>query len=927
MLAPSFRDWWPLSKKRRAARAAASALRTGSTNDAGSDAGRDAQLDATGADSHVAESGGAQQAKRNVAAVPSAPRAAGSAKSLHAESTPAAPKKGAAAPQESLSPAEELLIDFLAGHSIDEDSAFESLCAQRAEHASELRALRAHWIELDRVLGARSGPDAPPAGPAAPSVASPGLAARSAPTAGSDVSFDDVLARLSSHSALESRYRVEGEVARGGMGVVYKAWDADLRRHVAMKVLRDERVSVARLSTLQRDRTLARFLEEAQITGQLEHPGIVPVHEIGVDRDGRVFFTMPLVRGRELRDIFELARDRLQGWSVNRVLAVFVKVCEAVAFAHSKGVVHRDLKPSNVMVGVFGEAYVMDWGLARIVDQLRRATGGPGRDAWIETDLRAKLESTPNSPFLTRDGAVIGTPAYMAPEQALGRVQQIGPRSDVYAIGAMLYQLLTGSMPYANTTARLTPQSLLAARLRGPPTPIDELAPDTPPELVAICAKAMAEAPGERYATALELAEDLEAFLGRRPVSAIEPSLGYVVRLAIARNRKAAAAVAAGACLCAGLVARDVWKTHAAAARDAMQVERLGDANERIQRDADLSEAKLLMAEERDLFPATPQRAQAMRDWLARASGVLARAVERRSNANLAGLEAPIGDEFTLFAQLGSYVAVVRDRLALADTLVARTVRARQADWDEAIASITASPAYGGLLLEPQVGLVPLQQNPVSGLWEFWVADTGVEPRIVDAATGALELAPDSALVLVLLPGGEAKLGAPRNDIGRNLAHPPKRDGSVLVDDEDERTVTLAPFFLGKTEVPQSVWLRVMGENPSRFASDELCKFEPWTPLLPVESVSWNAAVEFGRRADFTLPTEAQWEYAAHCGGLEPFAFGPGDDMLSLLGRENLNDSLANTSARPIFPAALLSGDWADMYWSVSPVMTFAANA
>src|SRR5262245_30873177 len=174
-----------------------------------------------------------------------------------------------------------------------------------------------------------------------------------------------ILRRLRAHGSKESRYQKRGEVARGGMGMIQKVWDEDLRRELAMKVVLGESgpASTREISP----KTLGRFLEEAQVTGQLDHPGIVPVHELGLDDQGGVFFTMRLVKGRTLRDVFDELAKGEQGWTQTRVLGLLLKVCEALSYAHAKGVIHRDLKPANVMVGKFGEVFVMDWGLAKIL--------------------------------------------------------------------------------------------------------------------------------------------------------------------------------------------------------------------------------------------------------------------------------------------------------------------------------------------------------------------------------------------------------------------------------------------------------------------------------------------------------------------------------------------------------------------------------
>jgi serine/threonine protein kinase len=209
------------------------------------------------------------------------------------------------------------------------------------------------------------------------------------------------------------------------MGTVERVYDRQLRRELARKVVRGA----------SDPRSISRFLDEARITAQLQHPGIPPVHELGTDRDGRLWYTMPFVPGRTLGQIAELVQARDPEWPLPRVLGVLLKVCEAVAFAHSRGVIHRDLKPSNVMVGQFGETYVMDWGLASVSGD---AEGG-GRTVVVD---RAGPDE--DSPLATRDGDVVGTPAYMPPEQARGELDRIGRRVDVYAAGAMLYHLLAG---------------------------------------------------------------------------------------------------------------------------------------------------------------------------------------------------------------------------------------------------------------------------------------------------------------------------------------------------------------------------------------------------------------------------------------------------------------------------------------------------
>ena len=357
---------------------------------------------------------------------------------------------------------------------------------------------------------------------------------------------DPIAARLRKLGEQDARQRyvLEGEVGRGGMGAVLRVFDTDLRRRLAMKVVLDAPSDATGATRDTERQLLARFLDEAQLTGQLDHPGIVPVHELGVDAEGRVYFTMQLVRGEELTKIIAHVHAGQSEWSLTRALGVLLKVCEAMAFAHDSGVIHRDLKPDNVMVGKHGEVYVMDWGLARH-DSGADSGERPASLAGVRTDREELRDSAAGSPLVTLEGSVVGTPCYMPPEQAEGRVREVGPLADVYAVGAILYHLLAGRPPYDLPGRRRTPIEVLTLVAEGPPAPVRELAKRVPADLEAICEKAMARDPERRYATMGALREDLAAYLENRVVRAHRTGALVELRKWAARN-KAFAGLAAG---------------------------------------------------------------------------------------------------------------------------------------------------------------------------------------------------------------------------------------------------------------------------------------------------------------------------------------------------------------------------------------------
>ncbi len=332
------------------------------------------------------------------------------------------------------------------------------------------------------------------------------------------------------------------ELGRGGIGRVVVVHDRFLGRDVAMKELLSEHTTNPNVATTRIVALEQRFLREARLTGQLEHPAIVPVFELGRRLNGGLYYTMQRVRGRTLAQLLESARTlgkRLE------LVAPYLTTCQAIAYAHSRAVVHRDIKPQNVMVGPFGETYVLDWGLARV----------KGRSDPRASDLRLQPDITGN----VLEGGAIGTPSYMSPEQAGGKIEDIDEKSDVWCLGAVLYELLTGTPPFTGTS----PFDVLGKILKDPVRPVRELEPLAPIELVAIAEKALQRDRHARYPSAAEMAKDVSAWLQGGRVGAHDYSSIDLVRRFTKRNKVAltVASVAVAALVTLGALAyRQVLK-------------------------------------------------------------------------------------------------------------------------------------------------------------------------------------------------------------------------------------------------------------------------------------------------------------------------------------------------------------------------------
>lgn len=327
---------------------------------------------------------------------------------------------------------------------------------------------------------------------------------------------DQQLSHSSDHPAASNddekeRFKKLRLHAVGGLGEVYVAEDTELNRMVALKEVRG--------TASQNGLTVSRFVREAEVTGQLEHPGIVPVYGLGFHRDGRPFYAMKFIKGDGLEKSIQQFHETIdshtkldqQNERLRKLIQRIVDVCNAVHYAHSRGVLHRDLKPENIMIGKYGETLVVDWGLARVTGQMEDYSKS-----------EAEITKSDENYFETQAGTLLGTPQFMSPEQAAGRLEELGPATDVYSLGATLYVLLTGKPAIQGATSRHEFLNRVITGEYKRPTDVNARIPQA---LNAVCCKAMAREQSDRYQTAEELGRELERWLADQPVHAYKEPL------------------------------------------------------------------------------------------------------------------------------------------------------------------------------------------------------------------------------------------------------------------------------------------------------------------------------------------------------------------------------------------------------------------
>lgn len=688
---------------------------------------------------------------------------------------------------------------------------------------------------------------------------------------------------------LPARYRDLGRLARGASGDVRRVRDLLLGRVLVMKVLRWEHVGNPQIR--------ARFAAETELTAQLQHPGVIPVHDCGVFEDGRLWFTMQEVRGRTFDSVIaelhaaagpEGFRAAPSGWTFRRAIDAFARVAQTVAYAHGAGIMHRDLKPANLMVGELGEVFVMDWGLARRLD-------GPPSSA-----RRGEGEGLAKDDRRTQLGEVLGTPAYMPPEQARGERALHGPPSDVYALGAILYHLLVGRPPYQGS-------GLAAWRqvLAGPPAPIAEAVrggPPVPKELCAIGERAMERDPAARYADAEVLARQVVDWLdgAQRREKALGLLAGAQALLPeIAALRARAAELLAEARIGRGdirpydpvEVKRPVWALEDEAARirqDAAIREAawLQAVHGTLSMDPSLLEAHAVLADHYRDQLVTAERARrneetAQAEALLRIHDRGRHAAFLRGDGALSLVTDPEGAEVTLCRY------VLRDRRLVAEPIQAlgrtpiRQVMLPRGSYVVRVSAPGRAEARVPVLIERGDhwdGVPPGESEPRPLLLPR-VEELGPDDCYVPAGfcwVGGDPEAPDS------LPGRRVWIEAfvMRRFPVTNAEYLDFLNGLLAEGREEEARASVPRTPLGMTEVTDERPLYGRdGAGRFTLGGDEA---EPrWAPSWPVASVDWYAALAYARwlgartGQPWRLPDELEREKAVR--GVDGRAYPWGD--------------------------------------------------
>ncbi len=739
-------------------------------------------------------------------------------------------------------------------------------------------------------------------------------------------------------------YELQEELGSGGQGVVYRARDLRLGRTVALKTLRGLGSGA--------NNFMLRFRREAQAASKSDHPGVCAIYGADVE-DGVAYIAMRFVEGETLArrlstsqaesvsgtpttivramemDPREVSADPPadpvptpsgpDGWlELTQALAVVEKAARAIHAVHESGVIHRDVKPGNIMITPKGEVVIMDFGLAR--------------------------EEESGTDGLTRTGDICGTPAYMSPEQLCRVRTHLDRRTDVWSLGVVLYECITLHRPFRATSR----EGLYRQILEVEPLDPRRINSALPSDLATVVLTALEKDRDRRYQTAEDVADELLRIIRREPIVAKPvPRWTRFVRW-VQRNRRLSLAIAcAVSLLIVGSVVSIVLSITAQA--NAARAERALTDWERL---ADLQGLSSLNDQANgSLWPARPENAERMATWLSAAADLVDRGPQHRVALNtlrtralaLEGAVDAEGHRSWAFADPrdqirhdglmelvsaierlgdehevgGATVASMKSRLRLAQSIEDESIGEHAAAWRQVRERVGSNLVYGGLLLEPQLGLVPLGPDPASGLEEFGNPQTGTIP-VRDKETGQLGVGEHTGLVFVLIPGGRFALGAQKDDPAG-----PNYDPQAMDREGPVHSVSLEPFFLSKYEMTQGQWGGFAGarpRSPSYYMPGEMGV----TKRNPVEQISWEEATECMRRLHMQLPTEAQWEYACRAGTSTPWWTGA--ERSSLRGAVNLADRSAGRSGAAWEDIK----DWPDLddgFVAHAPVGLYQANA
>jgi serine/threonine protein kinase/formylglycine-generating enzyme required for sulfatase activity len=676
-------------------------------------------------------------------------------------------------------------------------------------------------------------------------------------------------------SRVIGRYKLLQLIGEGGFGTVWMAEQREpVKRRVAVKIIKPG---------MDTGQVIARFEAERQALAMMDHPNIAKVLDGGSTDTGSPYFVMEYITGVPILEYCDTEK-----LDIAARLGLFTQACNAIQHAHQKGIIHRDIKPSNVMVTLHDGVpvvKVIDFGIAKATN--------------VELTTRT---------LFTAHHQMLGTPAYMSPEQAEMSGLDIDTRSDVYSLGVLLYELLTGTTPFATEELMQKgfAEMMRIIREEEPPKPstrlsslgatatrtaaqwqveVRKLSLLLRGDLDWIVMKCLEKERSRRYETADGLAADVARHLADEPVTAGPPSASYRFRKFVRRNRAGVVAativVVAIVLGAAGTLAGMLRASAAEATARALQPQ------------ADEYTARKLLEEVEGLWPPYPDDPvviSALERWRA-AGRELAPALSgyraRLEEVTTGSVDSPANrSERDLLTRLVGHLELLGDDAAgllAIDDVVPRygwSVPKRIAFARDMAAGFGERGAYAaawgkaqrdGLELNPQMGLLPLGPDPESGLWEFVHLLTG-EPA-ERGADGRLDVTEATGVVLVLVPGGTTTMGP---HLGRILE------------------VSLSPYFISKYEMTQAQWKRLTGENPSAYGPDAEWdpewRGEPPSLSHPVEQVSWHDCVKWLRRAGLSLPSEVQWEYATRAGTQTFFSTGR-DDAVSLVGAANLRDN------------------------------------